>query len=343
MVLRSPRGGTMTSLESYLRDEYQKDKQQLKRTEDAIRKVAPIFVKHRKELATESTKIHTWPYRVVKGEAEEVKKFSDSTHCMILFALDAILQGTGELPQNFASEPILYPAKVRVAKLGVKDLSDVVLQARDEIIDLLLARDQEATSLVTSKTFGKNDPFTLTWLAELMLRCGTTSNTTFNDKVNKCKDRIQAAAAEVLDRKPNLLEWDKTEESADDTRHYEIEHCFQKLRCVHLAKATGRLGHQETEMIQKLMVKISSHTFLDELYRQLGYYTVPESRFDPAVLVFAMEGALQFDPNALSDSTIESVLRTLESSQKGNSYWRPVTPFLGDSRGMVLFPVSVEI
>src|SRR5262245_52391562 len=130
----------MTSLESYLRDEYQRDKQQLKRTQDAIRKVAPIFVKFRNELQTEiNTKIHSWPYRIEKGKAEDMKSFSSSTHCMIVFALDAILQGTGELEQNFAAKPVLYPAKVRFPELGIDELPPIVLQARNEIMDLLLA------------------------------------------------------------------------------------------------------------------------------------------------------------------------------------------------------------
>ena len=60
-------------------------------------------------------------------------------------------------------------------------------------------------------------------------------------------------------------------------------------------------------------------------------------------MVFALEGVLQLDPEALSDNTVASWFRTLEESQARNPYWRPVMPFLGDSQGMVLFPVSVEI
>jgi len=152
----------MTSLESYLRDEYQKDKQQLKWTQDAIRKVAPIFVAYRTEFHDKKfqNKIRTWPYRVVNGNAEKVHHFSDSTHCMILFALDAILQGTGELPQNVDGHPILYPAKVRVPKLQIEGLSEFVQQATSDMIDLLHTRIpprvRSDTPFVTSSTFGND-------------------------------------------------------------------------------------------------------------------------------------------------------------------------------------------
>jgi len=56
-----------------------------------------------------------------------------------------------------------------------------------------------------------------------------------------------------------------------------------------------------------------------------------------------LEGALQYDAYALTDSTVDAVFRALEQSQERNPYWRPVMPLVTNPQGTVLFPVSVEI
>lgn len=343
----------MTSLENYLRDQYQQDKQQLKRTLDVILQISPIFVKYYAEVAVDKVgRLHTWPYQVVNGTFPPIERFSDSTHSMILFVLDAILQGTGESTPNPNVRPVLCPPILRVPQLRVKRLSSVVRQAKLGMIKRLLA---SSGPLVTSATFGENDPFTLAWLAELLLRHrpSAADDVTPGD-LEEAKKRIRRVAEEVCFREGHVLHFPITAKGDEcpscgapverlqrGHQHYEIPHCFQMLRSVLLAKAAAQFGAPSLSMLP--LKGISAQMFLDHLHRQLGYYSIPDSRFDPAVLVFAMEGALQFDPHSLSDSTIESIYRTLESSQKGNSYWRPVTPFLSDSRGMVLFPVSVEI
>ena len=317
----------MISLEDYLRDEYQDDKQQLERTHRVIQSVLPVF---EERFTVQKEGVTTWPYRLEKGVPQPLKRFSDSTHSMILFALDAILRGIDRTRRGTGPTPVLFPSKLRAPKLNVAGIPEVVDQARRDLIRLLLKR--RGTPLVTSTTFGDNDPMTLTWIAELLLHAPATDRHS-----NRCKTRVRQAAIEVCRRGSQVLKWG----SKSVGRQSEIPHAFLWLRCRHLAKVTALLRRSNAKPLETRGVDLSM--FEDVLHQQMGYFTIPDSRFDPAVLVFAVEGALQFDPHALSDSTLESVFRTLEHSQKSNPYWRPVTPFLANSQGMVLFPVSVEI
>ena len=209
----------MTSLESYLRNEYQSDKQQLERTHRVIQSVIPIFYER---FTVKSKGVRTWPYRLDKGVPQPLKKFSDSTHSMILFALDAILRGVDRSRRMSGLTPILFPRKIRVPKLNLEGVSDVVRQAKRGIVRLLMKR---ASPLVSSKTFGQNDPMTLTWLAELLLHCPTTD--VKESDLRQCKARIRVAAAEVCRRGQRVLSWDL---SQPGPRHNEIPHSFLWVR-----------------------------------------------------------------------------------------------------------------
>src|SRR6266542_2888717 len=143
----------MTSLESYLRNEYLADKRQLEHTLEVIELVLPIFGDR---FMVDVAGVRTWPYRLQKGAPGRVTSFSDSTHCMILFALTAILEST-KWTANPSIEPVLFPTKIRVPKRSTHDLGDVVKRATSDLTKLLQRRRRR---LVFSRTYGVEDPLT---------------------------------------------------------------------------------------------------------------------------------------------------------------------------------------
>lgn len=324
----------MTTLATYLRTDYLTDTKQLDRIQKVIESVIPIFV-DRMVPAGNRKGVRTWPYLLKQGEDPEARKFSYSTHCMILFALNAILLGIDRSSLKSTANPVLFPRQIRAPKMNLEDVSSVVTKAMRDLLTMLKLNQ---SPFVWSHTFGDNDPMTLSWIAELLLRPPA------DVKVDGAySQKVRTVAREVCSRGQNVLRFE-TRRNKEGERDVN-PHCFLWLRLQHLAKLAPRLRRRrdgpEPEPIRTK--EIGAKTFEDELHRQLGYFVVPDSRFDPAVLVFALEGALQFDPQGVSESTIESLFQTLEESQKRNPYWRPMTPFLGNSQGMVLFPVSVEI
>ncbi len=80
--------------------------------------------------------------------------------------------------------------------------------------------------------------------------------------------------------------------------------------------------------------------FESTLHDQLSYSSIPDSRFDPAELIFCLEGVLRLSEQSVDIPLFERVLDVLEAAQQTSAQWRPNKPFLGNERGLVLFPVS---
>jgi hypothetical protein len=83
--------------------------------------------------------------------------------------------------------------------------------------------------------------------------------------------------------------------------------------------------------------------FENGLHEHIAFYGIPDSRFDPAYLVFCLEGALRFPTSTVSIEAIDRALTILEECQEETPYWRSLTPILTSPQGDVLFPVSVEV
>lgn len=318
----------MASLESYLRGQFQDDKQQIRIIDEIVDEVVPTFGCNFGK--SDGDQGNTWPYDVSAGSSDS-PKFSFSTHAMISFALDALTQRP--FNSTLISDKIV-PRKLGLNKEDREKLLNILRTAKRVLIEKLSQSEQP---IVQSGTYGNNDPLTLTWLAELAYRCNADEDDVDLSALDRCKDGIIAAAKEVFKRAPDSI---LSLNNATENPHYEIQHSFLKLRCLHLEKAAGYLSHSKLKPSKTKLDRASLDT---AVHRQLGYSVIPDSRFDPAELVFATEAVLQVDRYGLNQSTIKRIFAILAKSQEDTPYWRPVTPFLSTKQGMVLFPVSVEI
>jgi hypothetical protein len=190
-----------------------------------------------------------------------------------------------------------------------------------------------AAPVVTSGTYGNNDPFTLTWFVELAFRWPPA-----NDDASK---RIVTAANSALKR-PNILEMP----AATAGQFSEVTGSFLKVRRLHLARATKRLAAKCGGAIDEADWPKKAEMWRDfdsTLHRQLSYHAIGDPKFDPAELAFAFEGVLLLEPNWVGRAVIAQVFAALALKAGGQPFWRPVTPFLANDRGQVLFLVSVEV
>src|SRR5262249_28805429 len=124
-------------------------------------------------------------------------------------------------------------------------------------------------------------------------------------------------------------------------------HAFPILRTLQLESAYLRLQSsppKEGGVTPLAGAEQFREYFESLIHVQLSYKMIPDSRFDPAQLVFALEGSLLLGPTRLDDGTIARIFSVLtECQQGGDPYWRPLTPFVATKQGKVLFPVSVEV
>ncbi len=101
-------------LEDYLRGAYAADKRQLQLIGEIVGQVVPAFYRFWDSGA------QSWPYEVSAAATPEVVALSQSTHCMVLFmleALDAVHDGSVLMPT--AQHPFdLNAAGVDLSELG---------------------------------------------------------------------------------------------------------------------------------------------------------------------------------------------------------------------------------
>jgi hypothetical protein len=151
-----------------------------------------------------------------------------------------------------------------------------------------------------------------------------------------CRDKTLKAVAEALKRGP-ILETGKT-------RFNEVPGAFLKVRRLHLAFAAQRLSAEKSSAgwIEEQTPNLWAE-FDDTIHRQLSYSSMGAQKFDPAELAFALEGSLLLHPNWVGRSTVDQVFEALKLSRDRHPFWRPLTPFLANDRGHVLFLISIEV
>lgn len=346
----------MTTLDAYLTGKYVEDNAFCIRLSQVISDSLKSFAKQsttlriRKKSATTGA---TWQYAVSSNPDERqtrvLEYLSPSTHCMIVFALQSLLsRGLARNSRLLGKgyKPIRLPQKER------DELQSVVAKALDAAKALVLTAEEKA--LVSSSTYGKDDPFTLAWLAELLFTMPEPSaepgkeedadakqqREQAKEELARARETIVTTALAALQR-PAILDTEGTEGG-----FRELRSCFLPVRRLHLAHTLASHAHERQDDAKRWIEGASAKLwgqFDAELHRQLSFAAMEDSRFDPAELAFALEGALMLHPTWISPVTIDKVFDGLRLSRERQPFWRPTTPLLGNDRGHVLFLVSIEV
>jgi ATPase family associated with various cellular activities (AAA) len=78
------------------------------------------------------------------------------------------------------------------------------------------------------------------------------------------------------------------------------------------------------------------------LHDHLSFSAIPDSRFDPAELIFCLEGLLLCARDAVDQKLFGRVLEVLKDKQEESAHWPPNKPIYATPQGMTMLPVSVE-
>jgi hypothetical protein len=264
-----------------------------------------------------------WPYELRDGEAvSRPSSFSVSTTAMIIHAC---LVSTGDIQSS-----------VLVPKTGSWRPIDSTSKLRRHLTSSTTKLYEECQSaegpVTTSTTWGNDDPLTLTWLYEI-IKSRIVADEGLESRLT---DRIQDRIHEALAHPESVV----LSNVASGPRA--VPHVFPLLRIVQLRDALKSNGdlkpnifHQSTEVV--------ADWFRNQLYTQLSLSDIPNSEFDPASLVFALEGLLSVGGHRVNDLLIRRTLAVMQENARTGSYWRPVKPIRIDSRGNILLPQSVEV
>jgi hypothetical protein len=230
--------------------------------------------------------------------------------------------------------------------------NDQTLKVATDGLNLVLAEaakriaNAEAYSF-SSQTFGVDDVFTLSWLFDVHSAIGSVRSAKELEKIigaiakarNELTSGIPASVRKVMFR---MLRKNSIEK-------LESEHAFPLLRVFQIKDWAGKWKQNSAiESALKVLADLQSVAWQEEFSRrvheQLSFHAIPDSRFDPAELAFALEGLVLVSPSTLDRALVKRTFSVLleEQKQKRNPTLRPARPIKSDPAGSTLFPVSVE-
>jgi adenylate kinase family enzyme len=283
-----------------------------------------------------------WPYEFKdSGPLTQPDKWSYSTASMILFALASSI--------GLSNENALLPSvRIQTENRPEQKLKDTFWEVFLSLVDAIpkTKASKEPQLNCISSTFGKNDPFTLSWL--LLLRQITENDPIHLKKLDDFQKAVETSSIQYLKtlQKNNGAKCFDLKEISKDAIISETDHVFPILRSIQLLRSLEEI---ESVKISKTIISFFmddiQKKLLARIHQHLSFYEIPNSDFDAAELVFSLEGILRLNKQqySIDRNLINRIFEVLDKMQKRSPYWRPLKPFLATNKGYALLPLSVEI
>jgi hypothetical protein len=257
------------SLEEYLAGQYVRDMQDLEAIETLLIEVAETF------RDTFDDASDSWPYQITPPPSSATPSYSAGTVSMLLTAvakfIDEYKEPSGKSPNSLS----------RLDQSTRKALEENFRLARKKLIDTL-----ETDGMVKSRTFGANNPVTISQILEF-----ASSHENGNEVLEAISSHEEKDKDDNL--KKNVTTWyegfcesgrltvtvSNKQEGTDLTGYsWSSESCFLALR---LLKSMN--WHLNANLNPKPQIR---KFFEAKLHEQLSFSSIPDSRFDPAELAF---------------------------------------------------------
>lgn len=302
----------MNQLEAYFADDFKKDWIELTEVQSlcsgALKTILDNYDEQEKG----------WPYSL--GDSEEDKGTeSISTQSMIL---STILHASGLIKDS----DFHYNKRNIITSIYTDKKSKYHEDNFDKRICAIIKSFYKRINIKNrthfeSKTYGKDDPFSLNWI-QLIL-----NNTKKSSSLRNVYSIIEKRSIDLQSKIPT------PDKIIDQEFAIQNDSVFIAMKSLHVVKATNK----------NIKVDTFKKYFETKLHLNLSYFNIPDARFDPAEVAFALEGALLCTENCVSDETIERAFSILEESQKTTKQWRPVNPVYATKGGLTFLPLSIEV
>ncbi|TPM94438.1 AAA family ATPase [Mesorhizobium sp. B2-1-3A] len=308
----------MDTLDDYLTGPYVADIRDISSVENIIQDVC-------KTLAATFNGSKGWPYAVDRKKKIELDDLSQSTTCMVSLSLWKLLH-KWKRPNKFGNSPT-FP------KVEIND-SDSILDIAERSASILFGDvSKDGVVSTKSRSYGKDDPLTLSFLANICEVDFVKRIPQYGIVREYIEDKIQKFLNKnsdiVLPSGEIFSELDK------DIGNYAVDNAIIYLRII---QSNTIFQESSSDNLHGFRVY-----FEKNLHEQLSFSSIPDSRFDPAELAFCLEGLLLVQKDAVDRTLFKRVLEVLAKAQEQSAFWRPVKPFMANSKGFSLFPVSVEV
>lgn len=324
----------MEDLESYLTGDLPAEQRILNDLEEAIRYSVALF-----EYAPFHDQ-YCWKYEVgaSDGTNQLADHLSQSTTAMILAALCVL-----DKPKDFRAVTG-YPVFTDFPYSDIE--TSTALRYRIDKATSQLIQSAKIKDISDSGTYGKDDLLTLGWLTEiafnndamsLLKRIGQTMKARIK-KINQIKQGISLIASAALNGE-SAASNAKNGRVIGDSSYLLVR--FTRLILTLSTPPLNTYANLEAGQVSATM-ELLFQRFETRLHEQLSFYEIPDSRFDPAELVFCLEGMLHLRRESIDNGLFDRVMEVMGRAQETIAYWRTETPMLTEHKGKVLFPVSIE-
>jgi hypothetical protein len=317
---QSAMGTVMDTLEHYLDSDYLAQKQDIAAIDRMLVDVARTFgVIFDKEM---------WPYeyRIVpipSAGPTPPASVSQGTLAMVLTTTGRLI-GHCRLPKGTYAGLAIHDSKELKKELKKNWNTALAVLLKN------LVKDPAKKGEVHSDSFGDNNPLTLSHLSELGDLLKPDGFATQRDSLAKSLETATGKLKECLDLDPATA----TLLTPKEGRGTYYRNAFVPLRSLRAALILK---------VTTAKVKVSYRKFFESsLHDQLSFSSIPDSRFDPAELIYCLEGLLLCALESVDSSLFDRVLEVLGQTQNTSAYWRPNKPFIASSTGAIMLPISVE-
>jgi hypothetical protein len=293
------------SLEGYLDDQYNRDLQDVAAIEQTLAGVAVTFS------ASYDRRAGCWPYALKLTNSKPIGSPSQGTSAMILAAIGK-MRGCctlrdGSTPQQIFNLP--------------EDLLSIFTRGVISLTKQLRKKGE-----VYSRTFGTDDPLTISHLTELVRGM----------RVKRISQKLSDAIRDT--NAPNKVSTLISIDPADRA----FEKNLGASWCPRSGFIALRIARAQVDLNGEVSVDPYRNFFESLLHEQLSFSSIPDSRFDPAELAFCLEGLLICARESVDPVLLKRVLDVLAANQETSAYWRPTRPFKAEDTGEVMLPLSVE-
>lgn len=338
----------MDTLDEYFQGPYREEKQVIEHINDLLSEIWPIFYNFYYE--------NGWPYQI--GDAEPIdipRDLSFSTNSMILFVM-AMALGWFKKSVLLPTIPRHVPfrdgisldkkkkeEKVKFESTFAKGFEKIILESRKTF-------GNTDPYVFDSTSFGRDDPFTLTWFLELVSCIEKDGTLIFQNSIDNFEGFREKAINSALSLIKTVFE--KPDEGFIQFRTKEgaykktgIDHAFPLLRTIHLYKVLSLLDAKALSIIETYKRNPLRPHLFSRIHQHLSFFNITDSMFDAAELVFYIEGLLliEDDSRTIDKNLLDRAFNIIEESQRRSPYWRPLRPFVTTPQGHALLPLSVEI
>lgn len=193
--------------------------------------------------------------------------------------------------------------------------------------------DQPPAGVFDSSTFGRDDPFTLTCLVELLRLAARETLVADSQHVGKALTIVEEVARARVTRTLEDLSVPVIEPLATD--EHAVLHPFPLVRVIQLAHLLGQDDERQ--------LAPTSSWFSDRFHLQLSLRDIEYGGFDLAELVFSLEGLIESAPLRATRPLLNRFATCIDSMRKLDPTFRATTPFKATDPGAVHLFASVEV